>query len=258
MRELCIRLVITLILLNNLSIAHSKETIDVATSAYEPYVIEDSQTARGIFPDIVSTIFSQQGVKVKFHFHSWTRGEALVNNGLVFATFPYIINTQRAKSFNFSDPVIYFFPKFFYLKENFPEGFSWHSLKDFKPYIIGGVFGYWYESAFREQAIEVHYVTTDTQNIYKLMHGRIDFTLIDELVGWKLIENIYPQQRRAFAVTKKPESSSTFHLMISRHYPHSSKLTKQFNKGLKHIKANGTYQRIFRRYGVPMEYATSW
>ncbi|NYZ68693.1 transporter substrate-binding domain-containing protein [Endozoicomonas sp. SM1973] len=252
------RLVIILILLNNLPLAHSRETIDVVTSAYEPYVIEDNQIASGIFPDIVNTVFSLQDIKVRFQFHSWTRGEDLVKKGMVFATFPYIINTQRTELFEFSDPVIYFFPKFFYLKQNFPEGFSWHNLKDFKPYIIGGVFGYWYESAFREQKIEVHYVTTDTQNIYKLMYGRIDFTLIDELVGWKLIESIYPQQRRVFAVAKKPESSSTFHLMISRSYPHANKLTEQFNKGLKRIKTNGTYQRIFRRYAVPMEYATSW
>ncbi|WP_163833783.1 substrate-binding periplasmic protein [Spartinivicinus ruber] len=251
-------LIMVLLLFCSQIYGDKNESIEFVTSAYEPYVIENNNEASGIFPDLITSVFSRFSVNVKFQFQPWTRCEELVKEGKAFATFPYVINAERTKSFNFSEPIIYFFPKFFYLKANFPDGFNWHTLKDFQPYVIGGVLGYWYESAFKEQEVNVHYATSDIQNIYKLMNQRIDFTLIDELVGWRLIDQAYPRHRRSFAVAPKPESANTFHLMISRQFVHNQKLTEQFNKGLAYIKADGTYQRIFRRYGVPMEYATSW
>lgn len=244
--------------INLLHLAQAGEPVSFVTSSYEPYVIESDHVASGIFPDIVKAALHERQMDVKFEFLPWKSCENIVREGSVFATFPYIINVQRAKFFDFSDPVIYFFPKFFYKKENFPDGFIWKDLRSFRPYQIGGVLGYWYEISFKNEGLNVHYVTTDIQNIYKLMRGRIDFTLIDELVGWRIIKKVYPKQKLAFAVSKRPESYSAFHLMVSRKYSNAKTLTKIFNKGLKKIKKNGTYQKIFRKYDVPMEYATSW
>jgi polar amino acid transport system substrate-binding protein len=226
------------------------------TSEYEPYVINQDGVAKGIFPDIVKAIFSELNIEVNFKFQPWKRGENTMKMGKAYATFPYLINEQRAEVFDFSDSVIYFFPKFFYKKERFPNGFEWSSLKDFQRYNIGGVIGYWYEKSFQKADLKVQYVTTDMQNIHKLMMDRIDFTLIDELVGWILINKAYPEHVAAFTVARKPESCDAFHLMVSRKYSNAKELTKKFNKGLKVIKDNGTYQKILRNYRVPIEYET--
>lgn len=83
------------------------------TSPYEPYVIKQDLEASGIFPDIVKAVFDEIKIEVKFEFQPWKRGEHTVVTGKAFATFPYLIRQQRTEKFDFSDPVIYFFPKFF-------------------------------------------------------------------------------------------------------------------------------------------------
>ena len=195
-------------------------------------------------------------IEVKFEFQPWKRGEHTVVTGKAFATFPYLIRQQRTERFDFSDPVIYFFPKFFYMKEKFPNGFSWKSLQDFKPYKIGGIRGFWYENSFQEEGLKVEYVTTDKQNIGKLILGRIDFTLIDELVGWNLIKETYPEQVTTFVVAQKPESTDAFRIMVSRKYPNSKELLNKFNEGLKTIKNNGIFHNILKQYDVAEEYVT--
>jgi len=234
--------------------SNAKGTLLFVTSAYEPYVIDEDKAIGGIFSDIVKAAFNELNITSEFMIQPWQRGEITVMKGDAFATFPYLKNEKRSKDFNFSDPVIYFFPKFLYKKDKFPNGFSWEALIDFQKYRIGGVQGYWYKQSFENAGLHVNYVKTDMQNIQMLMKERIDFTLISELVGWSLIKKTYPQKKSAFAFAKKPESIDTFHLMVSKSYPDAKEYLKQFNDGLKIIKGNGIYTAIFKKYEVPTEY----
>ncbi|QFU25281.1 transporter substrate-binding domain-containing protein [Shewanella eurypsychrophilus] len=226
------------------------------TSVYAPYVINADGVASGMFPDIVTAAFREMDHLVQFQFQPWVRGELSVKSGAAFATFPYLKTGAREKEFDFSEPVLFFYPKFFYSTKQFPYGFEWETLADFKQYRVGGVRGYWYEANFIEAGIEAQYVTSDKQNIEMLLLQRIDFTLIDELVGWNLIRETAPEQLATYAVASKPQSSDAFHLMISRDYPNAKMLKLTFNLGLLKIKQKGIYQQILGRYHVTSEYAT--
>ena len=250
-------ILVIFVFINFWHISHAKEPLVFVTSAYEPYVIEEGSIITGIFPDIVKAVFHELNIQAEFRIQPWQRGETTVKSGEAFATFPYLTTELRAEDFNFSDPVICFFPKFYYKKERFPNGFSWENLTDFQQYTIGGIRGYWYKESLQAADLNVQYVTTDRQNILKLMKERIDFTLLPELVGRILIQKVYPHQRSAFAFAKKSESTNTFHLMVSKKYPHAKELTEKFNNGLRIIKGNGIYQKIFQQYKVPIEYETA-
>jgi len=232
--------------------------VPIVTSEYPPYVIHENNHVTGIVPDIVQAAFQELNIEVSFSIKPWVRGEHLVKNGEAYATFPYLVTQSRSDNFDFSAPVISFNPKFFYKKTRFSNGlFEWHNLEDFQPYVIGGVLGYWYEEPFKKIGLNVQYVVGDRQNLHKLMHDRIDFTLMDELVGWYLIHDIFPEknQRNIFSVAPKPESSEPFHLMISRKYPRAKELTSTFNKGLNLIKKNSEYQKILNKYKMSENYS---
>ncbi|CAM3362109.1 ABC transporter substrate-binding protein [Shewanella violacea] len=231
-------------------------TVVFVTSAYAPYVINTDGLATGLFPDIVTAAFVEMGYKVKFKFQPWQRGEKSVRSGTAFATFPYLKNPARESEFDFSEPVLFFYPKFFYNIETFPHGFEWQTLADFKPYRVGGVRGYWYENSFKQAGIAAQYVTSDKQNIEMLLVQRIDFTLIDELVGWNLIRETAPGMVHKYAVASRPQSSDAFHLMISRDYPNTKLLRLTFDLGLLRIKQNGIFQQILDKYRVASEYGT--
>ncbi|CAM4354105.1 substrate-binding periplasmic protein [Shewanella denitrificans] len=244
-----------LLLLSFFSMAKAQEPLVFVTSDYPPYVIDNNGVATGMVPDIIRAIFKDSDIEVDIVFQPWNRGQASVISGAAFATFPYVMTRERAKVFDFSDPFLAFFPKFFYNKMRFPNGFSWKKLKDFQGYKMGGVRGFWYEADFQALRLNVNYVSTDLQNMNMLLKERVDFTLIDEMVGWHLIKTNFPHKKDHFAVAKKPESQSGLHLMISRKYPNAKVLTQVFNKGLKTIKTNGTYQKILNDYQVSEEYA---
>ncbi len=235
--------------------AESSSSLLFVTSPYEPYVIDDEGRASGIFPDIVRAAFRGTHIRPEFQFVPWLRGEHEVQAGKAFGTFPYLKTKARVETFGFSGPIIYFFPKFFYNRSRFPDGFEWQTLADFKGYQMGGVRGYWYEQDFKNAGLTTSYVTSDRQNIEMLRIKRIDFTLIDELVGWNLIRRTAPSYIGSYAVAAKAESSSAFHLMISPDYPGGDKLTQQLNMGLGRIQQNGEYQEILERYHVPADYS---
>jgi len=247
-------ILVIFVFINFLHTSNASEPVVFVTNAYEPYVIEDKIVIKGIFPDIIRAIFHELNIEIEFRFQPWKRGEMTVKKGEAFATFPYLITEQRSENFYFSDPVIYFLPKFLYKNINFPSGFTWEKLSDFRQYRIGGVQGYWYQSSFLAAGLNVNYVTRDIQNIQMLMSDRIHFTLLPELVGKILIHKVYPNQVSAFSFAKKPESIDTFRLMVSRKYPNAKELIEKFNKRLRKIKSNGTYQNIFQKYEVPKEY----
>lgn len=234
----------------------SAANIIFTTNAYPPYVINQHGRASGIFPKIIRAIFQGTQDHIEINFRPWPRAERLVRQGRAYATFPYVSTPSRASSFDFSQPVIRFFPRFFYLKSSFPEGFHWNSLSDFRPYRVGGVLGYWYQSLFKAAGVRVDYVRTDRMNMEKLFRHRIDFTLVDTLVGWTLIRQLYPHRLQDFAVTAKAQSSGSLRLMVSRNYPDAKRLTARFNAGLARIRRNGVYQKIFEQYHVPNAYMT--
>lgn len=226
-----------------------------STSNYEPYVVNTKGVASGVIPDIIEEALKGSVFAPDIIFEPWLRGEHALKAGKVFACFPYLKTAERQGEFVFSDPLIYFFPKFFYLKSRFPNGFEWRKLSDFKGYTLGGVRGYWYEKQFKQAGLTIHYVTSDKQNIQMLKLKRVDFTLIDELVGWELVGQSFPKELASYEVASKPESSAAFHLMISPNYPNSKAITRTFNLGLRRIVENGTYQKILERYQVPQGYS---
>lgn len=229
--------------------------ISFTTDAYPPYVINHDGEATGIFPAIIHAVFRDSSDRVIIRFRPWLRAEQVVRRGRAFATFPYVPTPTRAAHFNFSNPVINFFPRFFYRRAAFPKGFHWQRLSDFRHYRVGGVLGYWYQPLFERAGVRVDYVRNDRLNLEKLYHDRIDFTLIDALVGWTLIRQTFPGHSSAFAAAPKPQTMGRFRLMVSRKYPDAKALTARFNRGLAHIKQDGTYRQILRRYKVPQAYA---
>jgi polar amino acid transport system substrate-binding protein len=232
----------------------SKETVVFVTDEYAPYVSKTKQKS-GIFPEVVKKIFKEKHIKVQIKFQPWRRCEANLSEGNAFAAFPYLKTKEREAKHNFSDPVIYFYPKFFYLKNRFKKPFEWNNLSDFKHYSIGGVLGYWYEERFKKAKLNVDYEGNDSKNIKKLVKKMIDFTIIDELVGWNLIERM-KFDKSLFAVSKKPTDEDTFHLMVSRKYKNSEKYLKIFNQGFKKMKQSNEYHKIFKKYSIPDEYMT--
>lgn len=221
--------------------------VRLVTGDWEPYTSRELQ-GRGVFTEVVSAVLTQAGFAPSYYFYPWKRAELEAKQGVAFAVFPYIKTAERAKDFYFSDPIIPTTGRFFYLKSRFPKSIDYQDLSDLQPYNISGVLGYWYTDTFAAARLNVDYVPSDRQSIQKLYLKRVDLAACEELVGWALIDKLYPDHRADFAVLDKPLNRGFLRLMVSKTYPQASEILQKFNLALAQLRDNGTIDAIFREH----------
>jgi polar amino acid transport system substrate-binding protein len=81
-----------------------------------------------------------------------------------------------------------------------------------------------------------------------LMKGRTDLLPLNELVGWRIIRNRFPQRMDRFRVLEPPYSKDPLHLIVSKTYPGGDELLERFNRALQIVKNNYIYDGILERY----------
>ncbi len=229
--------------------ATTDQTVVLATGDWAPYTSETMENY-GAFTEIVSAVFKEMGVPVKYVFYPWKRAEDEVKAGNVFAAFPYIETEERLKEYDFSEPVFISTGKFFYMPQKQKSEITYDKLEDLQSYQVGGVLGYWYEAPFKAAGLQTDYVHSDELNLQKLYAGRVDLAASEELVGWALIKKLYPQEVDQFATVEKPLNEDALRLIVSRKYPAAAGLLQKFNAALKIINTNGTMQQILIKYGL--------
>lgn len=223
--------------------------VPIATGEWKPYV-NDSKSDPGIFIEIINEVFKKMDMKPAYEFYPWVRAEYTIQKGYAFAACPYIKTKERMDKFDFSEPVVFSTGKFFYQKDRFPNGISFKSLQDLKPYYISGVKGYWYEHAFESAGLKIEYVNDDEIGFRKLAAGRIDLVPTDEIVGWQMIGTLFPDQRNSFATIENKLNQDELCLMISKKYPDSGRILRLFNTKLLEFKSGPVYNQILAKYGV--------
>ena len=244
----CTLLLCLLFSVSGNSFAQMKK-ITLATGEWAPYTSESSE-GNGVFTEILSAVFEEMGVQPVYQFMPWKRAEWMVETGEVFAAFPYVVTEERQNVFDFSERVAFSTGRFFYCTQRFSEEIPYSTLADLRGYTIGGVRGYWYESLFKEAQLDTLFVNSEKQIIMMLQMNRVDFAPMDELVGWQLIRQLYPQDVELYRTLEKPLNQSSLHLLISRKYPGASALTRQFNAALERIRQKGVHRTILHRFGV--------
>ena len=227
--------------------------ITLVTDDYLPYTSTD-QDGSGVIGDLVIEAFSAMGIEVSYQFASWKRCEILVSSGEVFGAIPYFINDERSKLYDFSAPILLGLTRYYYNREQFPNGFDWRSVDDFKGYRMGAIAGYWYIPEFTKAGLDMHLVSSEEQNFIKLARQRIDFTLAGQPRAEKAIRNLAKELQNKIAAVAKPESRETFHVLVSRKYPHAQHFNQLLTQGLSRIINSGKYAEILKRYELSDEY----
>lgn len=226
------------------------EDLHVTTSEYLPFTSEYAEHY-GFCSHIVSTVIQQMGMDPVYTFYPWKRGQNQVKAGEMWATFPYVKTPEREQTYWFSaQPLFIANVKFFYSKDYLSDAIQWETLEDLQSYTIGGVRGYWYETDFANAGLTVEYTNNPEQSIKKLQAGRITLFPLTDVVGWYLIEQLFPDQKDRFGTLDKPYDITPTYLMVSKSYPNSEHLLKQFDEMFQQMKDDGTYQHILNEYGI--------
>jgi polar amino acid transport system substrate-binding protein len=76
----------------------------------------------------------------------------------------------------------------------------------------------------------------------------VDLVPENEFVGWEIIQRLFPDEMYKFGTTTDALNQDSLHLMVSKAYPQSDVLLKEFNKGLAEIMRQGVYRKLLKKY----------
>ena len=99
--------------------------------------------------------------------------------------------------------------------------------------------------------LKVEYTANPEETLKKLQAGRIQLFPLNEMVGWYLIDKLFPDHKNRFGVLEKPYELSPSYLMVSKSYPNSKRLLKRFDEAFQKLKESGDYWNILKRNGIP-------
>jgi polar amino acid transport system substrate-binding protein len=219
------------------------------TGEWQPYVSE-SYPNHGIAAEIISHALIAAGAEGDFAFMPWKRCSMMVEKGEGVAAFPYMITPERSEYAAFSEPMMMSRNVFFYKKNELGDFDYSGDVNQLKDYAVGGTKGFFYEEDFAEAGVEVDYATEEASAFKKLYLDRVQLVPASELVGWELIEKLYPGEKHLFATTRTAYSEKPLHLMVSKAHPEGAALLATFNEGLNQIKQSGVYEKLMVQYGL--------
>jgi polar amino acid transport system substrate-binding protein len=235
---------IILVLLGLFSAGAMAETIRITNGEWPPFTSE-RLAHKGPLSRIVTEAFALEGITVEYGHFPWKRAYDYAKTGKWDGSVGWAPTPKHLHDFHMSTPVITVDKGLFHLK-NIP--FDWKSIDDLRGWRVGGTAGYAYgdewDRAVREGKFKVDEVTTDEQNIRKLLLRRVDVVAMEVDVANHLIRTLLtPEEAATIMQHPKLVMQTPICLALSRQSARSPELLKRFNRGLQRLTENGAYER---------------
>ena len=226
----------------------TQEKIITAAAEEWPPFIDPSIPSEGLALEIVKAAYKTQGYKVKTHYLPWARAEASVKAGKYDILPDTWMTENRKKYLLYSSHYASNNVKFISKKSS---QFEYKNLSSLNGMTVGTVRGYGYGDEFlNSKKFKREEVADFMLNIKKLMSGRIDLTLGDEIVARVKIAKYKSSMLNKIVFVDPPLSTNRLYVTSGLKNPNHKKIILLFNKGLKEIKEKGTYERIMEKYGI--------
>lgn len=224
----------------------SAATITAAQDPWAPFVQQD-QMNQGISVEIVTEAFKTQGYDVDFKIMPWTRALNDVREGRVDVLVATWFTQERTAYLNYSTPYLENSLKFIKRKG---DGFEYQGLDSLSGKNVGIVRNYGYGDDFLNATNFNKPEANDLiSNAKKLLANRIDLTLEDELVAKSMLSGA-GMNLDDFEFSQNAISNNPLHVTAGLANARNAEIIDAFNRGLKEIKANGTFDNILRKYGI--------
>jgi len=248
-------LILFISLLFTITAYASDKHIKLATLDWEPYVGQKMKNY-GFTSEIIQKAFAKKGYTVEFIFYPWARGMAMTEQGKVHGIYPAYYSDERNKKFIVSD-------SFgsgglgFYKRRESNISFVADPVKEpekvfqsLKQYRFGIVRGYAYTKEFdAADDLIKDIVNDDETNLKKLNKGRIDLAFIDKYVARYIMHRKYPHYMDELEFMTPALEEKKLYICFSRAIKGIEKIAKDFNEGIKQLKASGEWKQIMDSHG---------
>lgn len=252
MKKLIIALLISYFSITQL---HANEPfLWVDDEDYEPYIYKaKNQQIKGLYRDIIVELFNRMEIPLEYDVYPWKRTQWLINNGKADAMIS-IATPERLVSLSATDPVIHMNFHVFARNDNpkIKKIMAIDSIKDLEGFDIISYLGNgWAEKNFK--GLTVYEAPKFTSALLMLANNRgdvfVDGSIVVNYTIKELIKNPVNYIFGLKSVIENPHPLDTipFCLLIRKDSKYHSIIPK-FNKTLREIRRDGTYDEIVNRY----------
>jgi len=227
--------------------AENKKVV-LATDFWEPHYGPKLKNG-GYITEIAKESFKRMGYNCECFFVPWKRAFELGKQGRYDGLLGAFYSKERSEFFEYSKAISEEQLVFFSKKNNIIRKYS--SLHDLKGFIIGVVRGYHYTDEFNNASYLTKDVATKTSdNIRRLIKGRLDLILASKLVVIHTLKKSYPKNVNSLIMLEPPLVTNKLYVPISKQNKKYKQIVQDFNSGLKIIKEDGTFDKIKKKHGV--------
>ena len=228
------------------SIQADSSVIKVSTDPWEPWVLgnEGEIATDGLAIKFTSELFHRMGVDLEINIYPYKRCIYQMKNGKRDLLLMVKKTEERKKYMLFSDLAVTD-PQLIYFSKDHIGDFEWNSWKDLQEYTVGVVAGFNYgdfESAAKKYRIKHEVVSSDSQNIRKLLAGRVDFILLSRsTANYYMTQN--PESAKKLKAASTPIDVAKFYFGLSKKGK-AVKYLPKINEVLGEMKRDGSLDKI--------------
>lgn len=228
----------------------SQEAITVLAFNYPP--IYQQEDDKGLACEIVIEAFKAADVTVELQFLPVTRMVSEVSSGRAVCGIGGKVlfsDSDVAGKVTISEPIMYVAQGFLYNSRRYPEGITYSKLPELDKYAIGVLSGSGIMRFLQASDAKLHLVPNVSHSgTAKQLHAeRVDLWAIVDLTGKMYMKKLFPETYNDYVF------AGAFHygdvsVVFSKSNDPEHIYYDKFTKGLRTIKKNGTYARIFTKY----------
>ncbi|MEG5265464.1 transporter substrate-binding domain-containing protein [Pseudomonas sp. JDS28PS106] len=227
--------------------AGAAERLRLVADVWPPFT-DASLPNGGLATDLVSTALRRAGYATVYEQVPWARAMLGLSEGrhdvLINAWFSH----ERTHIGEFSRE--YLVNRIRFLKRK-DSAISYRSLAQLNDHLIAVVRGYAYFPAFDEaphlKKFPVHNFSMAAR---LLAMGRVDLALDDEYVALHNLALEPDEVRDRLEFLPGSLSENSLHILVSLKNPHHTEIVAAFDREIAAMKADGSYEDLFRRHGL--------
>lgn len=234
-------------LLSFFSMAAPADALRVVSDLWPPYV-DQSLPHDGAAMDLITEAFARAGYATEFSIQDWGHALEGANIGVYDVVANLWYTDDRAKVLEFSEP--FFVNDLRFVKRKTSQA-QFNSLNDLNGLLIGVVRGYAYPEEFEAYTGAVKITQTAfLPALSGLMSGEFDLVIGDKYVIEYNLTSFFPYESKGVVILDKSVGQIPLHIGVSRTNPDHAKIVADFNKAMRDMKQDGTYQTILESHGI--------
>lgn len=243
------RLLRAMALLGMLLIAQgaSAQKLRIAGDAWAPYS-DLTLINGGLSTDLIRTALGRAGYTTEYDQVPWARAVHGVGEGRYDILINAWYSKDRTEIGEFSGE--YLLNRLRFLKRKTSD-IEYKSLPQLHPYSIAVVRSYAYSPEFdNDPDLKKVPVASFSTAVRMLAAGRVDLTVEDEYAARFALSHESNDVRDSVDFLPQSLSENSLHILVSLKNPDHAKIVADFDNAIAAMKADGTYDKLFRLHGL--------